>query len=113
MEEKLQNIYLITINFLAKLRENNFSVGINTYIEVFRVIDWFFEKPDTKDIQSLKNYLAPVICKNKEELVKFESLFTSAFLKPVIKEYETKKIEDRNKKRKAILYLFTAVFDII
>ena len=100
--------------FLAKLRDSGFSVGLDTYIESLKILQWLNTNRSVTHIdpQVLDSYFSPVICKSDEEQNRFAGLFNTHFFAPLQKLSEDrKKTEKENTKKRIrkIVWIATAL----
>ncbi|MES2681769.1 MAG: hypothetical protein V4635_17875 [Bacteroidota bacterium] len=100
----------LTMLFLDKLRKDrqDFVVGLDTYIQAIKVVNDFFDKSDSEDLEMLGKSLAPVICRTAEQQAEFHSLFYKEVVKPN-NEYISDTLAEIRKTEAAISILETNI----
>ncbi|MEZ4824692.1 MAG: hypothetical protein R3C61_00145 [Bacteroidia bacterium] len=85
MSTELNNTFFPFEDFIEKLRENGFPVGVHTYIQVHTVLNQL--DADTP-AETLKTILAPLFAKNDRDQARFYRFFDSYFT--IVEDIELK-----------------------
>ena len=93
------DLQLILHDFLKKLREEGFSIGMNTYIESTQLLHWFLLERKSNSIEDFSSYLSPLICKHDDEQRRFKSLFDRYISKSFNDVIESERIKLANERK--------------